>query len=231
MSGPRFLLLALPLALGLIQPAGAKQRAFALVDRDGDGYIDPAEFAGKAKGRAWNKAMANFEKRDADEDGLLSSAEYAPAKTSDGGLDDIPGDQEAVTLKWTKGINLIWEDGVVSKKERKSFKSTLKKASPVQRDELQDYWDALEAAVLEAGADGAIGAIAEVWGQIDPEAAAEWIESILDGSDDREDWIGGIISGWPPNDPDAAAEWLAGILGGWELPGGEEFPVRPPREP
>ena len=231
MSSLRVLFFALPVALGFIQPAAAKQRAFSLLDKDADGFIDPVEFAGNAKGRAWNKAMSNFEKRDADDDGLLSSSEYGPAKSNGGGLYYVPGEQEAIPLKWTTGVNFIWQDGTASKKERRSFKSTLKKAAPAQREELQAYWDAVEAAVLEAGADGAIGAIAEVWGQIDPEAAAEWISSILHDIPEYEDWIIGIVSGWPGYDPDATAEWLAGILDGLPLSGIPVRPEPPSREP
>lgn len=225
MSCRRFLFLGLPLAFALVQPAGAKQRGFEKVDADGDSYIDPAEFAGNAKGKAWMTAMIDFVKRDADNDGLLSAGEYAPAKTNGGDLHDTPEVQEAVPLKWTTGINLTWEDGVVSAKERKSFNALLKKATPAQRQALKGYWDALQAAVLEAGPQGAIEAIAGVWAQSDPQAAVEWVESVLENDDAREELLQGIVSGWAQSDPGAAAAWLAGLEIGppREIPPHREF--------
>lgn len=228
MTPSRPLLLVLPLALCLVQPAGAKQRTFAQADLDADGFIDPVEFAGNAKGRAWKTAVLNFTKRDADGDGQLSPAEYGSPKTGGGGLYSLPGEREALPAKWTTGIELTWKDGLVSKAERKSFGALLKKATPAQRQQLQSYWDGLQAAALDGGSQGATEGIVGGWAQSDPGSAAGWINSLPVDRPLPEGYQG-IINGWAQEDPGAAADWLAGIGDPAERPERPDRTERPPR--
>lgn len=228
MSLRRCSVFLLPLVLVFAQPANAKPRNFAQADLDEDGYVDLAEFAGKAGGRAWKVAMANFIKRDADDDGLLSPSEFGGSAATGGGLyGHVAGVQEMLPTKWTEGINLIWSDGILSKAESRSFNLLLKKASRSQRAVLKSYWDKLRAAVLE---DGPIGAIAEItsgWAQSDPAGAAAWIEALPGNSPERDALLAGIVSGWALQDPEAAAEWLDSVRP--PRPGLEEGGGRPPR--
>jgi len=238
MTAPRTLLLALPLALGLVQPLAAKQRPFAKADVDGDGFIDPAEFAGKAKGKAWTAAVLDFAKRDTNGDSLLSPAEYDPSKPAVAAGDTPPAEPEALPVKWTNEVILIWRDGEASKGELKSFNALLKKATPVQRQALQSYWDAEQAAAIESGNQGPSGGgpqgsgegIAGGWAQTDPGSAAGWVNTLPADRPLPEDGYQNIINGWAQADPGAAAEWIADQEGeSRELPEGFPRPGRPTR--
>jgi hypothetical protein len=82
--------------------------------------MDPLGLAEEMPGASWKQVMKEFRRLDADRDGVLSLSE----KWKDGfgpeprNLYHIPDEApENLPQKWTTGVNLVWEDGTVSRAE------------------------------------------------------------------------------------------------------------------
>lgn len=65
--------------------------------------LDPVDLAGQMPGSSWKQVMKEFRRLDTDENGRLSRDERSLYSIQDEARDTLP-------LKWTTGVNLVWED-------------------------------------------------------------------------------------------------------------------------
>jgi hypothetical protein len=65
--------------------------------------LDPVDLAGQMPGSSWKQVMKDFRRLDTDENGRLSREERSLYSIQDEARDTL-------TLKWTIGVNLVWED-------------------------------------------------------------------------------------------------------------------------
>ena len=65
--------------------------------------LDPISLAEQMPGSSWKQVMKEFRRLDSDGNGRLSKEERSLYSIQDEARDTLP-------LKWTTGVNLVWED-------------------------------------------------------------------------------------------------------------------------
>ena len=85
--------------------------------------------------------------------------------------------REDLSLKWTTGINLIYDDGIVSRFERKQVLLFLRSLPPAPRVRYLMSWNRLRTSVGLNTNPAVVSGVVATWAQSDPAAAAGWLNS------------------------------------------------------
>lgn len=88
--------------------------------------LDPLGLAGQMPGSSWKQVMKEFRRLDTDDDGRVSRDERELYHIQD------PA-QESLPLKWTTGVNLVWEDKVFTRADFWRLLATLRSLPPSQQ--------------------------------------------------------------------------------------------------
>lgn len=90
------------------------------------GSLDPVGFAGQMPGTSWKQVMKEFRRLDTDDDGRVSRDERELYHIQDEAQENLP-------LKWTTGVNLVWEDKVFTRADFWRLLATLRSLPPSQQ--------------------------------------------------------------------------------------------------
>lgn len=128
--------------------------------------------------------MKEFRKLDRNEDGVLSRSERGiegdPQTTYRGLYSFHDQARSPLPLKWTTGVELVWDDGVMSTAEFWKLLSTVRKLPPGQRAAAQRSWLLLRGMLRDREATESASAVANAWAQSDPGGAAAWLQNLPD---------------------------------------------------
>lgn len=135
-----------PVLLAALVISGASSHA---------GDLDPAGFAESMPGASWKQVMKEFKKLDRNDDGLLSRTEREIKGEIHRGYRNlyyIPDEaQEGLPLKWTAGVNIVWDDHTASgRTEFWRLLMTVRSLRPAQRAAAWREWLQLRKAAREA---------------------------------------------------------------------------------
>ncbi len=116
--------------------------------------LDPAGLAESMPGASWKQVMKEFRKLDRNDDGVLSRSPREIEGEVHAGyssLYEFPDRaQESLPLKWTAGVNLVWDDGVMTTAEFWKLLMTARSLPPRQRTAAVREWLLLRKAALGA---------------------------------------------------------------------------------
>lgn len=128
--------------------------------------------------------MKEFRKLDRNDDGVLSRSERGVegetpvAYRSLYSLHDQS--RSPLPLKWTSGVELVWDDGVMSTAEFWKLLSIVRKLPPGQRAAAQRSWLLLRGMLRDRDAAESVSSVANAWAQSDPGGAAAWLQNLPD---------------------------------------------------
>ncbi|WP_193210480.1 hypothetical protein [Luteolibacter marinus] len=98
-----------------------------------------------------------------------------PASWRERGLYYIQGQtRESLALKWTTGINLIYDDGIVSRSELWEVYRFLRTLRPVPRVRYLQSWVRLKRSIGANTNPGVVSGLVATWSRTDP---AAWLDS------------------------------------------------------
>ena len=97
------------------------------------GSLDPAGLARQMPGSCWKQVMKEFRRLDTDDDGRVSRDERELYHTQDQAKESLP-------LKWTTGVNLVWEDKVFTRADFWRLLATLRSLPPSQQAAARRSW-------------------------------------------------------------------------------------------
>lgn len=97
------------------------------------GSLDPVGLAGQMPGSSWKQVMKEFRRLDTDDNGRLSRDERDLYHIQDDAQENLP-------LKWTTGVNLVWEDHVVTRADFWRLLGTLRSLPPGQQAAARRSW-------------------------------------------------------------------------------------------
>ena len=95
--------------------------------------LDPVDLGEQMPGSSWKQVMKEFRRLDINDDGRLSRGERSLYHIQDEAQQSLP-------LKWTTGVNLIWEDRVFTRAEFWRLLATLRSLPPGQQAAARRSW-------------------------------------------------------------------------------------------
>lgn len=97
------------------------------------GPLDPVGLAGQMPGSSWKQVVKEFRRLDTDDDGRVSRDERELYHIQDQA-------QESLPLKWTTGVNLVWDDQTFTRAEFWRLLATLRSLPPGQQAAARRSW-------------------------------------------------------------------------------------------
>jgi hypothetical protein len=148
------------------------------------GELDPAGFSESMPGASWKRVMKEFRKLDRNDDGLISRAEREIEgevhKAYRGLYEFTDHAQESLPLKWTTGVNLVWDDGVMTTAEFWNLLATVRSLPTGQRVAAQRSWLLLRKMLKNREEDESVSSVVGAWAQSDPAGVAAWLQNFPD---------------------------------------------------
>lgn len=95
--------------------------------------LDPVGLAVQMPGSSWKQVMKEFRRLDTDDDGRVSRDERELYHIQDEAQENLP-------LKWTTGVNLVWDDQTFTRAEFWRLLATLRSLPPGQQAAARRSW-------------------------------------------------------------------------------------------
>lgn len=95
--------------------------------------LDPVGLAQQMPGSSWKQVMKEFRRLDTNDDGRVSRDERSLYHIQDGAKENLP-------LKWTAGVNLVWDDRTFTRAEFWQLLATLRSLPPSQQAAARRSW-------------------------------------------------------------------------------------------
>lgn len=130
--------------------------------------------------------MKEFRELDRNDDGFLSRTERQIEGEQDKSYRSLYHIQDhaqpLLPLKWTTGVNLVWEDNVMTTAEFWKLLSTARSLPRGQRVAAQRSWLLLRRMLRDRDTDESTASVVNGWAQSDPGGAAAWLQNLPDRS-------------------------------------------------
>ena len=95
--------------------------------------LDPVGLAGQMPGSSWKQVMKEFRRLDTNDDRRVSRDERSLYHIQDEAQENLP-------LKWTAGVNVVWQDKTVTRAEFWQLLATLRSLPPSQQAAERRSW-------------------------------------------------------------------------------------------